>query len=182
MIEHAKLNNGVLEYDFLVGLQFIHGEQDCYEILRRIFKHNLNIELTPYARPDDWWISGMDLYKENFHKEGFSIVEILPDMSNLRVLDVPLMALPDARSPARTVTNHCGVYLGDGKIIHHRPGKLSQIIPYRGLYKNCTTCIIRHRDVPDLQPKVFQTVDVMDYILPHKRELIMRALDERKDK
>jgi cell wall-associated NlpC family hydrolase len=177
-----QLIHGELKYDHLIGLEFDHGTRDCYEMLRNIFKYNLDIDLSPYARPDDWWIQGMNLYQENFHKEGFSVVDILPDMSNLRILDVPLIALPDARSPAKTVTNHCAIYVGNGKIIHHRPGKTSQEIRYAGLYKNCTTCVVRHKDVPDLAPRDFKTLDVMDYVLPHKRELIMRALNDRNPK
>lgn len=181
-IKHDKLIHGHLVYDHLVGLPFEHGKQDCYETLRNVFKDNLGVQLRPYARPDDWWLTEMDLYMENFEKEGFFQVEMV-NLDDIRILDVFLIGIPDSRSPEKTVTNHCAIYVGNGKILHHRLGKLSQVIPYRGTYKNFTTAIIRHKAVPNLQPRGKESsVDLMDLILPHKRELLLGALNDKSKK
>lgn len=178
IITHDALNLGQLRYKHLEGLPFIHGSQDCYELARRMYKDNMNIELASYARPDDWWLTEMDLYKDNFQNEGFLQVEI-NNVNEIRILDAILMGLPDMRSPMKTVTNHCGIYIGNGKMIHHRLGKLSQTVPYRGVYRNFTTAVIRHKDIPDLAAKKETSLDLMDLILPHKREALLGALNDK---
>jgi len=171
-IKHPALLKGYLDYDHLLGQEFIHGVKDCYAILQKLFKHNLDINLSNYARPDGWWVKeGMDLYKDNYMHEGFGLVE-LDNLSGIRILDVFLIAIPDLSNLGHSVTNHCAIYVGNGNIIHHRYGKLSQKVPYRGMMKNFTTAIIRHKDVPDLQSREELALDIMDYILPHKKEML----------
>ncbi len=180
MIHHPSLLQGFLDYDRFLGLSFEHGVQDCYELVRQVFRHNVGIELTPYARPDDWWLQDMNLYLDNFAAEGFQQVE-LRSLTELRPLDCFLIAIPDPRMPDKAVTNHCGIYVGEGLMLHHRLGRLSQVTPYRGMYRNFTTAIVRHKDIPDLTPKeAATTVDIMDRLLPHKREMLLGALNDRK--
>lgn len=182
MIEHEKLNEGYLRYEHLINLPFQHGVQDCYTIAQRMFLDNLNIKLSNFARPDDWWVSGMDLYNDNFRNEGFEIVDDAHiDAKSLRPLDCFLIALPDSRNPSAHVANHCAIYLGEGKIIHHRLGKNSQVIPYRYSMKDLTMATIRHRDVPDMSIQKSKQIDIMDHILPHKKELVMGVINERRD-
>ncbi len=178
-IKHPNLVHGTLQYEQFLGLEFLHGTQDCYGLVCRLFEHNLGIALTPYARPEDWWIHDMNLYMDNFAQEGFQLVD-LQSLSQLHPFDCFLIALPDGRMPERAVTNHCGVYLGDGMMIHHRLGRLSQITPYKGMYRNFTTAIVRHKDVPDMTPREVGTVDLMDRMLPHKREILLGALNDRR--
>lgn len=179
-VKHPKLRKGYLDYDFLLGKQFIHGETDCYTLLQDLFKNNLGITLNSYAHPDDWWIDDdMDLYMDNFKNEGFVLVEDV-DIKDLRILDVLLICIPDPRKPDKTKTNHCAVYVGEGYVVHHRLGKLSQRSPYRGMLRNFTTAVIRHKDVPDLLSYQKQsTIDLMDYLPSHKREQILGAQNER---
>lgn len=170
----------MIKYEHLVNLPFQHGVQDCYTMLQRIYEDNFQIKLSNYARPDDWWISGMDLYNQNFRNEGFELVDDAHlNVSLLRPADCFLISLPDSRNPDAHVANHCAIYLGEGKIIHHRLGKNSQVIPYRYSMKDYTVATIRHKDVPDLSIREIKKVDIMDHILPHKRELIMGAMNER---
>jgi len=163
------------KFNYLEGLEFIHGTQDCYSLLRRVYKEFLDIELTDYARPDDWWLTNKSLYVENFKNEGFKLIEDF-DVNDVKLFDVFLIALPDNRIREGVVPpNHCAIYIGDGKIIHHRLGKNSQIKPYQGMLKNFTTHIIRHSEVTIKQPKA-QKVDLSKYILPEKRRLIEETL------
>lgn len=178
-IEHPQLTHGYLKYEHLLGQEFDHGVTDCYTIPYRLFNENFqHIQLTNYARPDDWWENGMDLYMENFKKEGFYLIDIT-SLGDLRPLDCFLISLMGGNM-TKSVTNHCGVYLGEGKMIHHRYGKLSQIVPYRGHWRNCTTAVLRHKDVPDLTLRAETQVDLMDYMLPHKREMLLGALNDKK--
>lgn len=176
-----RLNEGKLRYDHLLGRPFVLGKTDCYEILRRCFKDNLNIELRPYARPTDFWLEKeMNLYVNNFKNEGFEVVEETPN-NDYKLFDVFLIALPDYRQPKETLTNHCAIYVGNGEVIHHRFGKLSRKVKYQGMLKNFTTHIIRHKDVPDfLKDDKPKKVDLMEHILPHKRQRLMEVLNDTK--
>lgn len=166
----------MIKYEHLLGKQFIHGSQDCYDILCKLYQDNLNITLTNYARPDDWWLlEGVDLYRDNFKHEGFVILDDF-DIKEVRPFDVFLIALPDMRDRGRTKTNHCAVYIGEGQVVHHRLGKLSQKCNYTGMLRNFTTMTIRHKDVPDLRNLSESTFNLMDHILPHKRQELEKAL------
>lgn len=181
ILNHEALNKGKLRYKHLCGRAFVHGTTDCYTMLVDMFKDNLNIQLTNYARPNDWWLDeDADLYVKNFKQEGFFALDD-PMLEDLRPFDVFLITLPDARAPHKTSTNHCAIYLGEGYIIHHRMGKYSQAIPYRGALRAMTTHVIRHKDVPDLRDLSMKKLDVMQYILPHKREMLMGALNDIKE-
>ena len=179
IIEHESLPNGKLRYKHLVGRQFLMGKNDCYSILRHIYKDNLGIELTNYARANDWWLTDdVSMYLDNYEREGF---QLLPDvkLDQIRPLDVFLIAIPDPRRMEKVVTNHCAIYLNDGIVLHHRMGTLSSLDQWRGALRNFTTHVIRHKDVPDLRQTAHGKLDLMDYILPHKRDLIMGAINEQ---
>lgn len=178
ILEHEALNGGRLRYRHLLGKKFVLGKDDCYEIMRRMFKDNLNIELTPYARPNDFWLEDdVDPYVGNYTQEGFYLVDD-PKLEDLRPFDTFLIAIPDPRRIDKTVTNHCAIYIGEGQAVHHRMGMLSSLMPYRGVLRNLTTHVIRHRQVPDLRNNTHTTMDVLDRLLPHKRELILGAINE----
>lgn len=178
IIEHEALNGGKLRYKHLIGKQFAMGKNDCYSIFRAVFDDNLNIKFPNYARPNDWWLEeNLNYYVDRYKKEGFQLLED-PSLDDLQPFDVMLIAIPDPRDLKRIVTNHCAIYLGDGMVLHHRMGTLSSVVPYRGVLRNLTTHIVRHKDVPDLRDKTLKKLNAMDYLLPHKRELLMGALNE----
>jgi cell wall-associated NlpC family hydrolase len=162
--------------DHLLGLEFEHGVQDCYSMLQNVYMDCLGIKLNDYARPNDWWLTDKNLYVNNFKNEGFQLLDDI-SLDKLRPYDVFLIALPDPRSEGETPANHCAVYLGEGEVIHHRLGKLSEIKKYTGMLRNFTTHIIRHKDV-NLDKVVVQKVNIMDHILPSKRALLEQAMKE----
>ncbi len=120
----------------LVGRQFSHGTLDCYTLVRDFFERELGIQLSQYEREDDWWEKGQDLYSlERLRAEGFELIE-----GELRRGDMVLMQI---RSP---VPNHAGVYLGDGQLLHHIHGRLSEVITYGGMWAERTRYIVRHKE------------------------------------
>ena len=178
ILEHEALKSGKLRYKHLIGKQFSMGKNDCYSILCDVFRDNLGIDFPNYARPNDWWLQeNLNFYVDRYKKEGFFLLEE-PNLEDLRPFDVMLVAIPDPRDLKRVVSNHCAIYLGDGMVLHHRMGTLSSVIPYRGVIRNLTTHIVRHKDVPDLRPNKLTKIDMMEHILPHKKELLMGALNE----
>jgi len=121
----------------LVGRQFAHGVLDCYSLVRDFHARELGISLSDYTRDDDWWDKGQDLYSlERLHAEGFDLIEGEPQRGDMILMQI--------RSP---VTNHAGVYLGEGQMLHHLHGRLSEAVPYGGMWAERTRCIVRHREV-----------------------------------
>jgi len=134
-----------LKFEHLVGRDFIHGSDDCYGLQRQFWKDNFELDFPDYARPDNWWDQGMDLYSDNFADCGFHVMEVRPD--KVQLADVFLMAVRSR------VSNHAAVYVGGGKILHHFIGRRSEVIEYSGLWRNKTTAILRHESLLNWKPK-----------------------------
>lgn len=130
-----------------VGIDFQHGDTDCYGLIRRVYSEVFNISLTNYARPDNWWDHDdvYNLYMDNYANEGFSLVDIYR-IQDMEVGDVILMAIQSS------VPCHAGIYIGNNKILHHFYGRKSCIENYCRIWKNTTTGIIRHRDLKIEKP------------------------------
>lgn len=121
----------------LVGRQFVHGVLDCYTLVRDFYGRELGVRLNQYERQDEWWNKGQDLYSmDRLLAEGFQ-----PITGELQRGDMILMQI---RS---TVPNHAGVYLGDGQMLHHMHGRLSERVPYGGMWAERTRYIVRHLEV-----------------------------------
>lgn len=119
----------------LVGRPFIHGVYDCLSIIRDAYRLDSygfvkeyfgvdSITMPVYPREFGWWdhrVDGKvvvpgDMYRENFRNCGFR--EITQD--EMRPGDVFLAQV------RAQVTEHGGIYLGNGVILHHLRGKLSK--------------------------------------------------------
>ena len=144
----------MLKYDHLLGLEFDHGHVDCYSLVRNFYWDNFGIRLTDYARPENWWDHDLNLYADNFHREGFRVLDVHP--VDWQPGDVFLMAI---KSP---VANHAAVLLPQGQIIHHFYGRRSIVEPYRYLWRNTTTHVRRHKDV--VLPEVEDQVNLMELL------------------
>lgn len=120
----------------LVGREWSHGVLDCYAIIRDWYASERGITLPDFARRDQWWMHGENLYMENFAGAGFR--EITQDQ--LELGDVILMRV------FSQVPNHGAVYLGDNHIIHHVQNRLSCREPYTTGWRNRTTHILRHEN------------------------------------
>lgn len=163
-------------YDHLLGIPFKHGSTDCYNLGVRYYKDVCGLILRDdYARPNDWWIHGMDLYRDNFAKEGFKQVDI-NHVNDIKIHDALLIAIPDPRCKGPMVPNHLAIYVGDGKILHHRLGKTSSVELYKGAMRSWTSMVVRHKDIKYEPPKSSVKFDIMEKILPHKREILEKAM------
>lgn len=127
----------MIEYKHLEGRPWKHGENDCYSAVQAFYLHNFGLVLRDYARPDNWWDHGLNLYMDNFHKEGFEVVSE-DRLQDLLVGDLLLMQI---KAP---VADHAAVYLGNGWIFHHFFGRLSNSEQLRPLWWNTRVATIRH--------------------------------------
>lgn len=118
----------------LVGRTWAHGVLDCYGIVRDYYGQVLGISLPNFAREDEWWLKGQNLYLDNFAKAGFEEVNPV----TLREHDVVLMQI---RSQ---VPNHAAVYVGGNLILHHNTNRLSSRDNYADYYRRHTVKVLRY--------------------------------------
>ncbi len=121
----------------LVGRQFAHGILDCYTLVRDFYARELGVELRNYQREDGWWERGGDLYSKA-HMEAEGWFEVSEDQ--LQRGDMIVMQIR-----SKDVPNHAGVYLGGGLMLHHLYGRLSETVPYGGMWRESTHRFMRYR-------------------------------------
>jgi hypothetical protein len=159
----------MLKYDHLLGRPFKHGSKDCYGLIRDFYLDNFGIPLRNYARPDDHWDNGLNLYMELFHAEGFRPLDCLPMF--WRPGDALLMAIRSS------VANHAAVIVEDGLILHHLYGGLSRAEPYRGFFRDTTVAVLRHKDVT-YEPEE-KTLDLLESLPDALRRKLADFLPDR---
>ena len=147
----------------MIGRQFHYGTVDCYSLVRDYYREEFGIELPNVARPNDFWEHGIDLYGKHYAKAGFQLLDLLPH--DWQRGDVVLMAIMSE------VPNHAGVIVEPGKILHHLYGRLSTIEDYKGIWRNTTVGVYRHKDVV-LPVEETQQLDIRDVLSPTQRRLI----------
>jgi len=130
--EWIKLDPSGETYE-LLGRPFVYGVYDCFTILKDYFlEENIIVNAPDYEW--EFWEKGKNLYLENFEKEGF--VKVTDN--SLQIGDVMLMALNS------DITNHAGIYVGRGRMLHHAPNRLSCRDNYNGIWKQITRMVVRH--------------------------------------
>ena len=117
----------------LLGVPFVHGVHDCYSLIQRYYKATLGITLPDYAREEQWWLKGRNLYLDNFVSAGFARVD------DLREHDVILMKI------ASEVPNHAAVYIGNNQIMQHVLNRLSSRDVWGGWYQKISVGFLRHK-------------------------------------
>lgn len=125
----------------LVGREFAHGVLDCYALVRDWYRIERGIVLPDFERRDDWWLTGENLYLDNFRAAGF---EPVADGAPLKVGDGILMQVRSPQHP-----NHAGVYIDEGFqwMLHHAHGRLSTREVYGGYWREVTRLVVRHKDL-----------------------------------
>lgn len=155
-----------MNYDHLIGREYIGGRVDCYGLVRDFYKDVFNIDLPNYARPKDWWNLKLDLYTERYYKNGFRLIDVHP--SEYQFGDVFLI------SYRSEVPNHAAVLVEKGKILHHFTNRLSSVDPYQGVWRNNTVGVYRHKDV--VLPVSDQTAEIVNYLPSSVRRKIDAAI------
>jgi len=129
----------ILKYDHLIGRDYVDGSVDCYRLVMDFYKDNFGIELPDYARPARFWEQGLNLYMNNYHANGFRVLDVHP--SEWVPGDVVLMAIQSS------IGNHAGILIERGQFIHHFYKRKSIVEKYRGMWQHSTIAVFRHIDV-----------------------------------
>jgi len=127
-----------------IGTKFEFGLNDCYSLVRKYFKEELNLELRNYFRDSRWYKTNPAIWMENVSTENFSIVfsDNIFDVSNLKPHDVLLMKGRNIKYPS-----HAAIHIGSGFILHHPYGKLSTIEFLTRELINDTMFVARHNSL-----------------------------------
>ena len=93
-------------------------------------KHK-NIVLDMIPHDIDFYKKNENLFIDNFEKQGF--VEVSKeDMKNDDVILGKVIS---------KITNHCGIYIGNGLILHHLTNRVSRKEPIHNWKKYITHCL-----------------------------------------
>jgi len=152
----------MIEYQNLVGREYVPGRVDCFSIVRDFFAQNFDIVMPNYARPTNFWEADLNFYMDRYYKHGFRILDVHP--SEYQMGDVMLI------SYMSSFPNHAAILVENGNILHHFTNRLSSVDPYRGVWRNNTTAVLRHKDV--VIEQVQELVDITTVIPPSIRRKI----------
>ena len=83
---------------------------DCYGLIKFIYKKFLSIELPEYNGYEENWYNHSDILREQLNK----FADLWEPVNILKKWDI----LTFSHGVDSGITNHCGLYLGEDKMIH----------------------------------------------------------------
>ncbi len=118
----------------LIGRPYIPFVYDCITAVRDWYREKLGIESNEPEYTQEECVTGkITGIPEYFLSHGCKPV------SKVRENDVVCMMIRCHAAP-----NHMGVILPDGTMFHHMYNRVSQVVPYGGIWQRCTSLIFRH--------------------------------------
>jgi proteasome lid subunit RPN8/RPN11 len=102
---------------FRYGPSGTDGRGDCAALVRDWYRLNRGVRLKEFPREDRFWLKPGVSYRDNLLSTGFTPA----DRTQPEVGDVFLATI---RS---TKPNHSGIYVGNGKIMHHLENRFSRV-------------------------------------------------------
>lgn len=145
----------IKELNNLCGHFYEQGIQDCYTLVRDFYKTRYQMELTNYARPDNWTQDpSLDFFTNRFELEGFIDTNNCPH--RVRFGDVLMMRIVGSE-----VVNHVAIYVGRQKILHHLQGRVSEIVDYDDKWRLRVVRVVRH-------PEIEKSTDAISFHNLHK--------------
>ena len=146
-----------------IGRPFEIGVSDCYSLLRDFYKDVFDIHLKNYARPNDYHTMKYSLYEKYAESEGFE--PFTGSYQDVKYGDVFCMNI-DA-----DFINHIGIYIGQGEMLHHYWGRLSEICAFGGIWMSRNMGIARHKKLKDVRHDI-EKLDILEIIPEHVKHRI----------
>ena len=115
------------------GRRFVMGVDDCWSLVREWYARERGLALPDFLRSDKFWERGETPHLDHLSEAGF-----LPIPANDTAPGDGLIF----HVMSKTV-NHCGVYIGGGRFLHHLPNRLS-IVEELGPWLPRLSAVVRH--------------------------------------
>ncbi len=140
-------------YKHLVGLSYTSGDQDCYGLAIRYYSDVFGLQLTDFARPDEWWlVKELNLLTDNLFNDGWENVGV--NLRNLKIGDGLVFSLLSGKA------NHVGMYVGNGMFLHHVFGRISCEEALVQKWMSRCLMVVRHEHV---SKRIEEQVKPIDY-------------------
>lgn len=138
----------MLSYDNLLGLPYIEGKQDCYSIARRFYRQNFDIKLPNLARPNSFWkdpnLTLYDMYRD------FGFEPVIDQRWEIGdALLIPIRS---------SFACHAAIIVEDNKVLHHLPGRLSNVEAMRPRWSSRALHVVRHPLVHEARKQSQETI------------------------
>lgn len=144
-----------------LNIPFIEGIQDCYSLARQFFLVAYGLELTNYARPTNWYLTGeYNFFVDYFQQEGFYEVKESPN--RVAYGDALLMVMGRTSVP-----NHVAIYVGQNQILHSLTGGISRLDSYTDRWRSRVYKVLRHPVASKSTP--VEVLDLLKKAPPHIR-------------
>lgn len=117
----------------LIGRPFINGVYDCFNLAQDYYLINKGILLPMIPHDENFYEKNENLFTDNFKEAGFIEIE----KKDLQAGDAILSSI------ISKINNHCGIYIGNGLILHHLFNRLSRTEPL-SRWDKYITCYLRY--------------------------------------
>lgn len=150
-------------YKDLLDRKYQAGTDDCYGLVREVYKRTFGIDLPNYARPEDFEFSTLELVSRIVSNPDFIKKNLNPNA--LVVGDVLGFRVAAPR------TDHFGIYIGNNLFLHHMRGRKPVEDNLDQRWVRRITHVLSHVDVTPVK----EQLSAMDFLPPHLKELYNAA-------
>lgn len=126
----ARIDPG-LPYE---GRRFVMGVDDCWSLAREWYAREKGLDMPDFTRVDKFWELGETPHLDHLAEAGFHPVAFQDMQPGDGILFRVISKQP----------NHCGVYVGNGGLLHHVPGRLSRVDQLDGNWLERMHQVVRH--------------------------------------
>jgi len=118
----------------LIGRPWVWGAADCWSLVRDWFQQERGITLPDWDRPDTpEEFQAAPMFDRLWEGAGFRRVTERPQVGDVALMSIGGPGL-----------NHVGVFVENGRILHHLRGRLSRRDLYGGWLQSCTGRLVRY--------------------------------------
>lgn len=121
-------------YKNYLNIEFEIGKNDCYELVKKYYKNELNIDLPYLNRTENWYEHNEERFINEFNTQ---FNKYLIETKELQKNAIILFKYRNKKYP-----HHLGIYLDNNEFLHHPYHKFSTIDIYNNIYKKCTAMIL----------------------------------------
>jgi proteasome lid subunit RPN8/RPN11 len=122
-----------------IGREYQFGVLDCYTLIHDWYTREWGMPMPKVDRRDGFWTTsdGPEHYMSRYEEYGFAPVTD----GSLQYGDMILMQIR-----SKVQANHAGVYVGNGRILHHLYNRLSTEEMYNAGMRRMTRLVVRRTD------------------------------------